>query len=172
MVAHIDDVACLGCGICSSACPTRAIEVDNYGKEESLGVINTIVQKFIELQEKKPVLLYQCKECALASADLAQMTDWNPKLVLPIVVPCAGHISLLELLKAFQSGADGIVVSSCTHCHNGPGDQMAEAYAEVASQILDILGQNGERISYLRTCAAEPNKLTMTINYLYERLGR
>ncbi|MFX0117524.1 MAG: hydrogenase iron-sulfur subunit, partial [Candidatus Hodarchaeota archaeon] len=171
-IAHVDEVACLGCGVCSSACPTRAIEVENYRKSDSLKAIDTISKKFFELQKKRPILLMQCKECALASADLAQIADWKPKLVLPIVVPCAGHISLLEIMKAFQAGAGGIIISSCTHCHNGPGDDIAEAFADVGSQILDILGQDGERIKYLRTCAAEADKLAMVIQDLSERLGR
>ncbi len=172
VTAYVDDVACLGCGICASACPTRAIEVENYRKETELKIIEIIAQKFIELQDKKPVFLFQCKECALASADLAQMADWKPKLVIPYVVPCAGHISLMEILKAFQSGAEGIIVSSCTHCHNGPGDAIAESFAEVGSQILDFLGLDGEKIKFLRTCAAEVDTLTATIQELYKKLGR
>jgi heterodisulfide reductase subunit A-like polyferredoxin/coenzyme F420-reducing hydrogenase delta subunit len=172
IIAHVDDVACLGCGICSSACPTRAIEVENYRKGDSLRAIEIISKKFYELQKKQPILLIQCKECALASSDLAQMADWKPKLVLPIVVPCAGHISLLEIMKAFQAGAGGLVISSCTHCHNGPGDDIAEAFADVGSQILDILGQDGERIKHLRTCAAEADKLAIAIQDLSEKLGR
>ncbi|MFW9914081.1 MAG: hydrogenase iron-sulfur subunit [Candidatus Thorarchaeota archaeon] len=172
VVAYVDDVACLGCGICASVCPTRAIEVENYRKDTELKAIEIIAKKFIELQEKKPVFLFQCKECALASADLARMADWKPNLVLPFVVPCAGHISLMEILKAFQSGAEGTIVSSCTHCHNGPGDAIAESFAEVGSQILNLLGLDGERIKFLRTCAAEADALTATIQELYGKLGR
>jgi heterodisulfide reductase subunit A-like polyferredoxin/coenzyme F420-reducing hydrogenase delta subunit len=169
ILAHVENVACLGCGICSSVCPTRAIEIKNYRKGASFEVIDTIVQKYIELQDEKPFLLFQCEECALASADLAQMADWKPKLVLPIVVPCIGHISLLEILRALRAGAEGLIVSSCTHCHNGPGADIAESFASVGSQILNILGQDGERIKYLRTCAAEADKLTNTIQGLHEK---
>ncbi|MHA2270310.1 MAG: hydrogenase iron-sulfur subunit [Candidatus Hodarchaeales archaeon] len=172
VTAYVDDIACLGCGICTSACPTRAIEVENYRKDTELKAIEIIAQKFIEFQEKKPVFLFQCKECALASADLAQMADWKPNLVLPFVVPCAGHISLMEILKAFQSGAEGAIISSCTHCHNGPGDAIAESFAEVGSQIFNILGLDGEQIKFLRTCAAEADTLTSTIQELYGKLGR
>ncbi len=58
------------------------------------------------------ILAYCCKYCAYAAADLAgSMRLSYPANVKIIQVPCTGRVDIIHLLRAIQSGADGIYVA-------------------------------------------------------------
>jgi len=65
--------------------------------------------------ERKPVILaFCCHYCAYAAADLAgSMRLEYPAEVRVIRLPCTGKVELDFLLKAFERGADAVMVAGC-----------------------------------------------------------
>jgi coenzyme F420-reducing hydrogenase delta subunit len=58
------------------------------------------------------LLVYCCRHCAYAAADLAGgMRIHYPASVRIIEVPCSGRVDAVEMLHAFERGADGVMVA-------------------------------------------------------------
>ncbi|SHF59395.1 Methyl-viologen-reducing hydrogenase, delta subunit [Desulfacinum infernum DSM 9756] len=57
------------------------------------------------------ILAFLCNWCAYGAADLAGVSRLRyPAHIRPIRVLCSASVSPHHLLRAFQSGADGILV--------------------------------------------------------------
>jgi len=58
------------------------------------------------------VVAYCCQHCAYAAADLAGgLRLQYPPALRVVMLPCTGKIDVLLLLKAFEDGADGVMVA-------------------------------------------------------------
>jgi coenzyme F420-reducing hydrogenase delta subunit len=58
------------------------------------------------------ILAFCCNYCAYAAADLAGASriQYPPSLKI-VLLPCTGKLDVLYALKAFENGADGIMVA-------------------------------------------------------------
>ena len=58
------------------------------------------------------IVAFACTHCAYNAADLAgSLRIQYPTAVKIIEVPCSGRVDLLHILKAFEDGADGVMVA-------------------------------------------------------------
>ena len=58
------------------------------------------------------LLAFCCNSCAYAAADLAGASRIQyPPNVKVVRLPCTGKLDVLYALKAFENGADGIMVA-------------------------------------------------------------
>ncbi len=58
------------------------------------------------------ILAFACHYCAYAAADLAgSMRLSYPPNVKVVRLPCTGKVDVLYLLRAFERGADGVLVA-------------------------------------------------------------
>ena len=63
---------------------------------------------------KLKIVGFLCNWCSYAGADLAGVSRMQyPAEIRIIRVPCSGRINPLLVLKCFQQGADGVLVSGC-----------------------------------------------------------
>ena len=61
---------------------------------------------------KLQVVAFCCRHCAYAAADLAGgMRIQYPSSVRIVEVPCSGRVDAVEMLHAFERGADGVLVA-------------------------------------------------------------
>ena len=66
----------------------------------------------LENRFEPQILAFACHYCAYAAADLAGSMRLNyPTNVKIVQLPCSGKIDVLYLLKAFERGADGVLVA-------------------------------------------------------------
>lgn len=68
----------------------------------------------VELESKwKPkIIVFACNWCSYAAADLAGLNRLNyPANIRIIRVPCSGRMDPLLVLRAFNRGADGVLLS-------------------------------------------------------------
>lgn len=57
------------------------------------------------------ILAFCCRHCAYAAADLAGgLRVEYPSGVRIVDVPCSVRVDILDILHAFEQGADGVVV--------------------------------------------------------------
>lgn len=58
------------------------------------------------------IVAFCCHYCAYAAADLAgaMRLDYPPSIKI-IELPCSGKLDVLYLLRAFEDGADGVMVA-------------------------------------------------------------
>jgi coenzyme F420-reducing hydrogenase delta subunit len=66
------------------------------------------------LSEQNPlqIVAYCCEHCAYAAADLAGglRIQYPPEIKI-VLLPCTGKIDVLQVLHAFENGADGIMAA-------------------------------------------------------------
>jgi len=69
------------------------------------------------------LVAFVCTWCTYAGADLAGTSRMHyPSNVRVVKFPCTGRIDPVFILRAFQKGADGVLVSGC---HPGDCHYMA-----------------------------------------------
>jgi len=58
------------------------------------------------------IVAFCCHYCAYAAADLAgSLRIQYPTNIKVIRLPCTGKLDVLHVLKAFEEGADGVMVA-------------------------------------------------------------
>ena len=95
------------------------------------------------------VLGFCCLYCAYAAADAAGAMGYHyPESVRLVKVPCTGLVSELDLLKAFEAGADGVLVMGCLEgqCHHKDGNLRAKRTVATVQSILDQVGLGSGRL--------------------------
>jgi len=62
-----------------------------------------------------------------------------PANIKVVRVPCTGKVDLLHILKAFESGADGVYVAGCLEgeCHFLTGNLRAKKRVMYAKGLLE-----------------------------------
>jgi coenzyme F420-reducing hydrogenase delta subunit len=58
------------------------------------------------------VLAFCCEHCAYAAADLAgSLRLQYPPNVKVLILPCSGRVEVIQILRAFEQGVDGVLVA-------------------------------------------------------------
>jgi len=113
------------------------------------------------------IITYLCNWCSYAGADLAGTSrlKYAPNIRV-IKVPCTGRIDPLFLLKAFEVGADGVLVSGChpNDCHYRTGNFLARRRWMVFKDMLEYTGIEPGRIHFSWVSAAEGVKFVEVVN--------
>jgi len=104
------------------------------------------------------IVAFLCNWCSYAGADLAGVSRIQyPPNVRVIRVPCSGRINPLFIIKALQSGADGVLVSGCHpgDCHYISGNLYARRKFALLKNLLEYVGIEPERVHFSWVSAAE-----------------
>ena len=69
-----------------------------------------------------------------------------------ISLPCSGKVDLLYLIKAFETGADGVVVVTCKQdtCRYLEGNLRAVRRVAAVNELLQEIGLGSGRIKVIR----------------------
>jgi len=113
------------------------------------------------------IISFVCNWCTYAGADLAGTSRVKYASNIRIIrFPCTGRIDFMLLLKAFASGADGIIVSGChpNDCHYTSGNFHARRRWVVFRKLLDFIGIDTKRICFSWVSAAEGAKWGQLVN--------
>jgi F420-non-reducing hydrogenase iron-sulfur subunit len=92
---------------------------------------------------------FLCNWCSYAGADLAGTSRMQyPPNMRIIRVPCSGRVDPLFVLKAFQDGADGVMVLGCHpgDCHYQQGNYFAQRRYALMERLLEFTGVESERL--------------------------
>ncbi|MHA1269255.1 MAG: hydrogenase iron-sulfur subunit [Candidatus Helarchaeota archaeon] len=99
-----------------------------------------------------------CNWCSYAGADLAGVSRYQyPTSVKVIRVMCSGRVDPVFILKAFEYGADGVLVAGCHlgDCHYIDGNEMAKIRIKKTKEILEWIGINPKRLRLEWVSASE-----------------
>ena len=119
------------------------------------------------------VVAFVCNWCTYAGADLAGTSrityDSNVRVIR---VPCTGRIDTLFIVKAFEQGADCVLVSGCHpgDCHYNAGNYHARRRWFVFRELMSFLGIDDGRLQFSFVSAAEGVKWAELINRLAEEI--
>ncbi len=86
--------------------------------------------------------------------------------VLPIRVMCSGRVSPHLILKAFQEGADGVLVAGCHigECHYGKGNFITAKRVAVLQEMLQFIGSSPRRLRLEWIATSEADKFSRVAN--------
>ena len=107
------------------------------------------------------IVAFVCNWCTYTGADLAGTSRLKyPTNVKLIRVMCSGGIDPVFILKAFERGADGILVSGChpNDCHYNSGNFHARRRWEFFDELLKFIGVEKERLQFSWVSASEGKK--------------
>jgi F420-non-reducing hydrogenase iron-sulfur subunit len=92
--------------------------------------------------------------------------------VLPIRVMCSGRISPHFILKAFQQGADGVLVAGCHigECHYGKGNFITAKRVAVMRELIQFIGLSPKRLRLEWIATSEGNKFAQVVSDFTEEI--
>ncbi len=102
-----------------------------------------------------------CNWCSYAGADMAGTTRLEyPASVRMVRFPCTGRMSPLMIIRAFEQGADGVLVSGCHpgDCHYVQGNLVARRRFTIFRSLMEFLGIDLGRLHFAWVSAAEGHK--------------
>jgi coenzyme F420-reducing hydrogenase delta subunit len=113
------------------------------------------------------IIAFVCNWCTYAGADLAGTSRMRYMPNVRIVrLPCSGRISVLLILKAFEMGADGVLVSGCHpgDCHYVSGNLQARRRFAIFRKLMEFSGLDLNRMRFSWISAAEGGKWVKVID--------
>ena len=115
-----------------------------------------------------------CNWCSYAGADMAGTTRLQyPANVRMVRFPCTGRMSPLMILRAFEQGAAGILVSGCHpgDCHYVQGNLVARRRFTIFRSLLEFLGIDMQRLHFAWVSAAEGHKWATVVEKVTTAVG-
>jgi len=114
-----------------------------------------------------------CNWCSYAGADLAgtSRTKYAPNVRI-IRVMCSGRVDPSYVLKAFQSGADGVLICGCHpgDCHYAEGNYKAARRMALLKKMLKQFGIEEQRVRLEWVSAAEGERFASIVNEMTQEL--
>ncbi len=95
------------------------------------------------------IIAFACNWCTYAAADLAGTSRIHyPHNVRVVRVMCSGMVDPSYVLRAFEKGADGVIVAGCHHvdCHYIDGPVKCDAMFARLKRLVHTLGLEDERL--------------------------
>jgi len=122
---------------------------------------------------KPKIVSFCCNWCSYAGADLAGSSRLTyPADVRIIRVPCSCRINPLFVLRAFQKGADGVMINGCHpgDCHYSTGNFFTRRRMTMLISLLDYLGIEKGRTRVEWVSAAEGARFAAVMREFTEQI--
>jgi F420-non-reducing hydrogenase iron-sulfur subunit len=119
------------------------------------------------------IIAYVCNWCTYTGADLAGTSRLQMAANVRVIrLPCTGRIDPLFIVKAFERGADGVIVSGChpADCHYTAGNYHARRRFALARELMSFVGIDPARITFSWVSASEGNKWADVVNDTTQRI--
>jgi len=121
------------------------------------------------------IVAFCCNWCTYAAADLAGTSRVHyPPNVKIVRVMCSGMVNPIYILKAFEGGADGVLVAGCHHsdCHYIDGPVKCDATVDNLRKVLHVLGLEDERLRRELVAASEGVVFARIIKEMVDQLKK
>ncbi len=118
------------------------------------------------------IIAFVCNWCTYLGADLAGTNRLEyPANIRIIRLPCTGRIDFNLIIKAFEVGADAVLISGCHpgDCHYTAGNFHARRRWILFRQLLETLGIDTERIHFSWISAAEGAKFQQFVTEIVNK---
>jgi coenzyme F420-reducing hydrogenase delta subunit len=89
-----------------------------------------------------------------------------------ISLPCSGKVDVPYLVKAFETGADGVVIVTCkrNECRHFEGSPRAHKRAEAVESLLEETGMGAGRMAALECEKGGVGKVLAEIRQFIDRV--
>ena len=95
-----------------------------------------------------------------------------PANVKIVKVPCTGRVDILLILKAFESGLDGVYLAGCLEgeCHFLRGNLRAKKRVQYVKGLLDEVGLGGNRLEMVNMSSAQGQRFAEIAREMTEKI--
>ena len=95
-----------------------------------------------------------------------------PTNVKIVKVPCTGRVDILLVLKAFESGVDGVYLAGCLEgeCHFLRGNLRAKKRVQYVKTLLDEVGLGSGRIEMYNMSSAQGQRFAEIAREMTEKI--
>ncbi|OYT26673.1 MAG: methyl-viologen-reducing hydrogenase subunit delta [Candidatus Altiarchaeales archaeon ex4484_96] len=118
---------------------------------------------------------FLCNWCSYAGADLAGTSrlEYPPNLRV-IRVMCSSRVNPLFVLKAYQRGADGILIGGChpQDCHYMEGNYYTRRRFMLMRRLLDYMGVDSRRLRVEWVSASEGERFAEVVREYTDELKK
>ena len=125
-------------------------------------------------EEFRPkIVAFCCNWCSYAGADLAGSSRLSYSADVKIIrVPCSRRVNPMFILRAFERGADGVIICGCHpgDCHYTSGNYYARRRMTLLFSMLDYIGVESGRTRVEWVSAAEGVKFSQTMHEFVEKI--
>jgi F420-non-reducing hydrogenase iron-sulfur subunit len=120
------------------------------------------------------VVIFICNWNAYDSLQAAGQQHLHlPAGARPLKVDCLGQIGASMVLKAFEKGADGVMLVGCSpeECHYEFGSRRAAELFEEVRKLATLLGFHDDQLQFHQVHAGEGAALTEKVRTFVEHLA-
>ncbi len=131
------------------------------------------MSKTAEFEPK--IATFLCTWCSYAAADLAGSSRIQyPPNIRVMRVPCTGRMDPFLIIKAFNEGADGILVSGCHpgDCHYLDGNLYARRRFVMLNELMQYAGVEEERLNFTWCSASEGKRFAQVVEKAVNRVKK
>jgi len=121
------------------------------------------------------IVAFCCNWCSYPAADGAGVSRLQyPTNIRIIRVMCGGRVTPAFVLKAFEMGADGVLVATChfEDCHYMFGARRAADVHKITERITEMLGIEKERLKLDWISSAESSKFARVATEFTEMIRK
>ena len=167
-VSEIRPEFCQACGLCAPECPGQAISMVSYDVREFRDTMSSIVGSINQKRQDPVIVAFLCtRHMGMSGFDL-------PENIRTVPVHCTSRIDIIDMLKAFEYGADAVAVVRCSEetCkYKGIKDQVA-ARVDRTKQLIGMLGMEADRIEILTADSHNGNPYAAVCNDFSVRIKK
>lgn len=119
------------------------------------------------------VVIITCNWNAYESLDAAGKQHLAfPTGARPLKVDCLGQVGSSLILKAFEKGADGVMLLGCAEkqCHYEFGSRRAAELFEEVRKLVGLLGFREEQLDFYQVRAGESAAVIERVRTFVDRL--
>lgn len=131
-----------------------------------------MTEQAIQNEKFEPRIVgFLCNWCSYAGADKAGTAQSPyPPNVNVIKVMCSGRVDPQFVMKAFEKGADGVIILACHpgDCHYKEGNYRAAQRFRMLSRLLKQFGIEESRCRFDYVSAGEGEKFVTVITEMVE----
>jgi coenzyme F420-reducing hydrogenase delta subunit/ferredoxin len=140
---EIDLETCRGCGACALICPHLAIQLRGFEYNPSVEAMHKIKNELESKagKETPKILVYCCQWSEYSELDNVQNGILQDNVAI-VEIPCANGLDPVQVMDAFRSGFDGVLVVVCADedCKLKEGRATAEVNFAAIEKTLKNLG--------------------------------
>ena len=104
------------------------------------------------MKEKSATITVFCCATTYDQAQLTRDLSRTGHTVKVIPLPCSGKLDILYVIKAFETGADGVAVMICKEgeCRYLEGNMRARKRVEAVEELIKEAGLGGGRVAVIQ----------------------
>lgn len=107
------------------------------------------------------IIAFVCTWCTYTGADLAGTSRMQmPSNVRVVRLNCSSRVNPQFVMRAFERGADGVIISGCHpgDCHYSTGNYFARRRFAIFNELLDFMGVDSRRLTMSWVSASQGGK--------------